>query len=55
VNLVMNLSVRYNARKLPSGCRTGGLASSAQFHRVGRSVGQSQTLMFHLLLELVQP
>jgi hypothetical protein len=34
VNAVMNLQVRRNARKLLSGCITGGLSSSAQLRRV---------------------
>jgi hypothetical protein len=34
VNAVMNLRFPYNARKLSSGCTTGGLSSSAQLHRV---------------------
>jgi hypothetical protein len=34
VNLVMNLSVPYNAGNLPSGCTTCGLSSGTQLHRV---------------------
>jgi hypothetical protein len=34
VNAVMNLRFPYNAGKLSSGCTSGGLSSSAQFHRV---------------------
>jgi hypothetical protein len=34
VNAVMNLRVPQNAGDLPSGCRIGGLSSSAQLHRV---------------------
>jgi hypothetical protein len=33
VNAVMNLRVEYNAGKLSSGYKTGGLSSSAQLHR----------------------
>jgi hypothetical protein len=34
VNSVMNLRVPYNDEKLSSGYTTGGLSSTAQFHRV---------------------
>jgi hypothetical protein len=34
VNSILNLRVLYNAGKLSSGLTTGGLSSSAQFHRV---------------------
>jgi hypothetical protein len=34
LNVVMNLRVLYNARKLSSAFTTGGLSSSPQLHRV---------------------
>jgi hypothetical protein len=34
VNALMNLRVPYNAGKFLTGCVTGGLSSSFQFHRV---------------------
>jgi hypothetical protein len=40
VNAVMNLRFPYNAGKLPSGCTTCGLSSSAQLHRISQSVNQ---------------
>jgi hypothetical protein len=36
MNVVMNLQVPYNAGNFLSGCKTGGLSSSAQLHRVIR-------------------
>jgi hypothetical protein len=34
VKAVINFRVPQNARKLSSGCTTGGLSSGAQLHRV---------------------
>jgi hypothetical protein len=52
VNSVMNLRVPCNAGKLPSGCTTGGLTSSAQLHRVSYNV--TKTIYADRLREAIE-